>query len=388
MKNKFLGATLMVAGSAIGAGMLGLPIATSFCGFYPSLLAMSITWFFLLLTSFILVDVNLEIPGESNLVSMAENRLGLMGKVIIWIAYLFLLYALDVAFLAGGSTIIKNRIAILDKLSPLIILLPIAITIFYGMKKIDLINRLMMIGKLGIGYLILIIFAPSHVQIANLARMDFSSLFFSLPIVLEAFGFHTIIPSLIYYLNRDGKMAKGAMALGSFLALLIYAFWQFIVLGTVPLTTLVTTFTEGKAATIPLIAIIHRPIISLGADIFAICAIGTAFLGVSLGLFDFLADGLRIKKTLKGRFSLSLLTFTPLLLFVYICPKIFITALKYAGFLACIVFGLMPICMAFTMSNTSFWKCKKGKVILIIATLFFIMVITSIFITKTANTSR
>ena len=77
----------------------------------------------------------------------------------------------------------------------------------------------------------------------------------------------------------------------------------------------------------------------------SICMI-TAFLGVSLGLFDFLADGLALKKAGYQGHGILLLTFLPPLIVVLINPSVYLHALSYAGVCCVILLLLMPAIMA------------------------------------------
>ncbi|MEI6242205.1 MAG: aromatic amino acid transport family protein [Chlamydiota bacterium] len=385
--NRFLGAILLVAGTTIGAGMLGLPMITAFCGFYPSIVTITICWLFLLLSSFLMLDVNLSIEGEVNLISMAEKTLGKWGKVACWISYLFLLYALDVAYLAGGSKILQEFIPWPTWVLSLIILIPLALITYSGMKNVDGINRLMMAGKLGVGYILLIIFVPSHIKYSNLVHVDLNPILLSLPIILQAFGFHTVISSLVPYLHRNVVKLRWSLTLGSFLALIVYIIWELLVLGVVPVIgdiSISKAWMQGEVSTAPLIHILHQPMISTGAFIFAIFAIGTAFLGVSIGLFDFLIDGFKLKRDVKGKALAFTAAFLPPFIFVITCPRIFLSALEYAGVMVAVIFGLIPICMAWTLPKTSFWGRPNGKMVLVTAALFFGGVVVLDVLSKTS----
>ncbi len=77
---------------------------------------------------------------------------------------------------------------------------------------------------------------------------------------------------------------------------------------------------------------------------FAFFAITTSFLGVTLGLMDFLADGLRMPKLGVRRLFLALLTFVPSLAIALTYPSIFLRALGFAGGIGCaLLLGLLPI---------------------------------------------
>ena len=87
----------------------------------------------------------------------------------------------------------------------------------------------------------------------------------------------------------------------------------------------------------------------------------TAFLGVSLGLFDFLADGLNLKKNgSQGKFTLAL-TFLPPLIVVLINPGIYLQALNYAGVCCVILLLLLPAVMAWRGRQTD----TSGSLILV-----------------------
>lgn len=379
MKSRFIGAVLLVAGTTIGSGMLGLPIVTAFCGFYPSIGIIAIGWAFLLLSSFLMVDVNLFIEAkEVNVITMAEKTLGIWGKVLSWISYLFLLYALDVAYLSGGSQILGDWLPWPKWILTLLILLPLGSIIYSGIKNIDTINRFLMFGKLCIGYGILVIFIIPHIRSANVSHVDLPPLLLTLPIILQSFGFHTVISSLVPYLERDVKKLRWALTIGSFIALLVYALWELLVLGVVPLqgeVSLTKAYVLGSVSTDPLIHFVHQPLITVGALIFASFSILTAFLGVSLGLFDFLIDGLKMERNTKGKVKAFLVAFIPPLFFAISFPQVFIKALEYAGVFVAVIFGLIPVCMAWTLPSPSFWRKIHGRTLLITAAAFFLSAI-------------
>ena len=65
--NHFFGGILLIAGTSIGAGMLAIPVITSFCGFIPAFILILACWAFMLLTAYFLLEVNLFFSGETNI---------------------------------------------------------------------------------------------------------------------------------------------------------------------------------------------------------------------------------------------------------------------------------------------------------------------------------
>jgi tryptophan-specific transport protein len=66
-------------------------------------------------------------------------------------------------------------------------------------------------------------------------------------------------------------------------------------------------------------------------NMFANMAIVSSFLGVSLGLFDFIADKFKFDDTAKGRFKTSLVAFIPPSVGGLFFPDGFIYAIGFAG---------------------------------------------------------
>ena len=106
-RKKIFNASLLVAGTTIGAGMLALPIVLSASGFLPSLFVFFICYTFMLATGLLLVEALVWFKGEYNLISLASALLGKPGKWLSWILYLFLFYTLSVAYTAGGADILQ-----------------------------------------------------------------------------------------------------------------------------------------------------------------------------------------------------------------------------------------------------------------------------------------
>ena len=75
---RLLGAILLIAGTTIGAGILALPVSTGRAGFWPSIGVMLFCWLYLVYAAFCILEVNLALKHGSNIISMAEQTLGLL----------------------------------------------------------------------------------------------------------------------------------------------------------------------------------------------------------------------------------------------------------------------------------------------------------------------
>lgn len=352
--HRVLGGILMVSGTTIGAGMLALPIVTGFAGFWPSLALFIVYWVYMTFTALLMLEANLWMEENTNLITIAKRTLGKGGEIVSWIVYLFLLYTLTTAYLAGSGPIFFEWIEVMTGwsvptwITPFPLLILFGFFVYQGARSVDYVNRVLMLG-LAISYVLMIYFLTPHVDLALLKNANFSLIWVAVSIVSTSFGFHIIIPTLTDYLHRDVKQLKRVLMIGSVIPLIIYISWEFLTLGIIPLEgphSLAEGYQKGLDGATLLGLYLGNSDLSLLATFFSFFAIVTSFLGVSLSLRDFLADGLKIEKTSKGRLVLYLLTFVPPLVITLIDPRAFLDALEFAGaFGVVVLLGLFPVLM-------------------------------------------
>jgi len=341
--------TFLIAGTMIGAGMLGLPLVTAHAGFWPGMLITIIVWFFMYSTGLLFLEVTLWMPDGSNVLSITEHFFGRVGRLISGGMFIFLYYCLMIAYFAAGAPLLANAFSnigfnLLGWEMFAFFGLVFAVIVGIGPKSIDRINIIMSIAMLS-AWLMLI---GSGVDWVDPIRFEFakwSPMITAMPILFSAFGFHNVIPSLCSYLKRDKKSLRFAIFWGSFLPLVIYVVWQWLVIGVIPQEILVKTFKEKTLITTSFAAIGEKPFFTMIARFFAFFAIVTSTLGVAFSMVDFLGDGFKVKER-KGvnRVALTLLTFIPPFVFSALNPGIFTVALGFAGgFGEAFLNGLLPI---------------------------------------------
>lgn len=334
--------------------MLALPVVTAAGGFFPALFTYLACWAFMTSTGLLLLEISLKLPPDANLITMAGAYLGRGGKVFAWIFYLFLFYSLSVAYLSGGGGLLKTWLgpSLPIPLYSLIFLLALAPIVYLGAKAVDRVNSLLMVGLI-LSYLIFIFVSLPFVTPAPLARSNWAESIGALPVIFTAFSYQGIIPTLTNYLKREAKQLRIAIIGGTSAAFVIYLLWEFVILGTIPFEGLSQAKELGLTAIAPLREHLQNDTISFVGQAFAFFAIATSFLGVTLGLLDFLADGLRTSKKGILRLRLALLTFAPPALVALIYPSLFLRALSFAGGIGCaLLLGLLPILMAFVSRRT------------------------------------
>jgi tyrosine-specific transport protein len=377
--NRIVKGALLIAGTSIGGGMLALPVELSLGGFIPSVFIYLFCWMLMACTGLLFLEVSMWIKGESNIISMAEKTLGTTGQAIAWALYLFLFYSLSLSYVSGCGALISQIFPniIPEELGPLFFVLLFAPFVFCGARVVGRVNVFFMLG-LGICYFLFVFYGAPHVDIELLKHKDWTLSLVGLPVAFTAFAYQGTIPTLIHYLNHDPKDARKAILIGSSIPFFAYIIWQALILGIIPVNGpggLAEALVNEDNAIHPLRLFIDNQYVYIIGQFFAFFAMVTSFFGVSIGLQDFLADGLSIKKTAKGKLLLSLIVFIPTLVVSYFYPKVFLTALSYAGGFGCAtLLGLFPVLMVWSgryrMNLDSTYSVRGGKPLLITIILF------------------
>lgn len=352
MKNRLLGSILLVAGSSIGGGMLAMPITSAGVGFMGISVLLVLIWFAMCYTALLMVQVYRYNSPNDGFDTLTKKYLGAFGNNTAGFSLLFLIYALTAAYISGGGSILNDQLQrwfdapIDSRWGAVLFTIVFGGIVTMSTRWVDLFSRMLFLVKIAFLILLLIILFP-YVQQGNLLQLPIEKglIFTAIPVVFTSFGFHGSIPSIVKYLNGDEQKLNKAFVLGSLIPLVIYLFWQFVVLGSFDQSTFMGLLQnhlglEGLIISIREMA--QTPLIRDAFNIFAAAALGTSFLGVSIGLFDYFMDWTKQKKGLHHRSIVGLLTFIPPLIFVLFYPQGFILALGYAAIAGVVLALLIP----------------------------------------------
>lgn len=355
MNGRFIGAVFLILGTCIGGSMLALPMATASEGVVRTVFIMLSAWTLMTLGAFALLRVNLKLPENSNLISMAQSTLGNLGASLTWAITLILLYTLLSAYISSGQDLLA---AIFDSfhlpmpmwLNAVLFTAALGFVVFRGINLVDYVNRGLMSSKLLICTILMLFLLP-FTSIKNLSFQHLGTNTATMTCI-TAFGYACIIPSIRSYLKSDTKKLYWAVLLGGLIPLIAYLAWIFVVQATIPtassLSNLYSSEHPLKNMVETLTTHVNNTGISILTNVFTSICVLTSFLGVALSLSDFLADGLKVKKEQTGLYLIGGLTLIPPLIIVLVFPSIFLKALNYAGILCVVLLFLLPIAMVFS----------------------------------------
>ncbi len=377
------GGSLLVAGTSVGAGMLGLPVVAGAAGFIPALFTVIFCWGFMCMTGLLYAELACTYKDDANILSMAGRTLGRIGKPITLAVYLFFFYSLTVAyFIIGGdilSLVTPSVFGVQERIFLFACLFVPVVAV--GKRLVDPCNRLCMWGLFA-AYFCFIGVGASSVHSENLWMKEWSVAAFVMPVAFASFGFQGTIPTLASWMGYDIKNIKKSIVIGTLITLAIYIVWLLLILGIVPYVGdggLQDALSQGYDAIKPLERFTNnRAVVFIGQS-FAFFALVTSFLGVGSGLVDFVADACRFDvKTKKARLTALAIAFFPPLVFSCFYPHIFLEALGYAGgFGSALLLGALPIAMVFfakyrykTLTTEAFYTKKWALTALFICVLF------------------
>lgn len=347
MFNKTLSGTLLVAGTTIGAGMLGIPLVTAKAGFLPALGITTAVWLFMVATGLLYLEATLWMHEGANVLSMSRRFLGRSGKWFAGATYLFLYYCLMVAYFAAGAPIFIAALGLDPSIwGYLLYGVVFGGIVVLGIKAVDRINYILMIAMF-LSYALLVGVGIPQISNERFITQDWSKVVFAAPILFSAFGFHNVIPSLTTYFDRNVPVLRRSIFWGTLIPLVIYLVWQWLIIGVVPESAIDEALAEGKPATAALQTLVGSPWVMRMGQFFAFFAVVTSMLGVAFSMVDFIADGLNVKaKKISSRILLCLAVFLPPFLFSALDPAIFVTAIGFAGgFGEAFLNGLLPVAL-------------------------------------------
>ncbi len=390
---------MVIAGTVIGGGMFALPVDLAGAWFFWGAFILIIAWFSMLHSGLLLLEANLNYPVGSSFNTITKDLLGNKWNIFSGLTVAFVLYILTYAYISANGAIISETISMHsgEHVNPKIIgvctALFVAAVLWFSSLAASRITSLF----LGIKILaFVIVFGSFFFQVdytilrgaqgaSEASRSFFPYIFMAIPVCLASFGFHGNIPSLIIcYGKRKDKLIK-SIVFGSSLALLIYLFWLYCTMGNISREAFKGIIASGgnvDALVNSFLGTNQSKMIEFCLLVFSNLAVASSFFGVTLGLFDFLADLFKFNNSHSGRFKTILLTFLPPTILYLFFPNGFIYGIGGAGLCATIWAVIIPAILAlksrqkFPNQMLTVWG---GRVIPVIVITFGVVVIVCWF---------
>ncbi|KAI8525939.1 hypothetical protein RHMOL_Rhmol13G0269500 [Rhododendron molle] len=324
-------AIFLVSGTTVGAGILAIPAVTQESGFVASAVTCILCWVFMVVTGLLIAEVNVKTmcelgSGGVSLVSMARRTLGTAGVQIACWSYIFIHYALLVAYVARSSDILTDFLGIPFQ------------------RFIGAVNGVLVLGII-ISFTALVVVASGDLHWDALLKANFQAVPLSIPIIALSFVYQNVVPVLCTNLEGDLGKVRSAIVLGTAIPLALFLVWDAVILGSI------TSFERGSdkiADPLQQLQSING-VVGPIVQVFSLLAIATSYIGFVLGLTDFLADLLKLPSGQSRPLPYLLTLIPPLLVLKLLDPDIFFKAMDFAGTYGVLVlFGILPGAMSWS----------------------------------------
>lgn len=354
----FLSATLLIPACAIGAGLLSFPVITGLSGFIPSTIAILFSWLFTSFTGMMIMELTFALKGESkkhiHFFSINEKFLPKSLQYISIFLFLFMCYLSLVAY---TDAIAPTFNAFFDfkldyKTFGVIGLFCLYILMFLDKKILFTINNILT-PILFISYGALLFFGfKNYDSTILLAHTDFKFIHSSVPIIVAAFSYAFVIPSMINVMNSTKKTAFISLWIGTTINCIIYLIWNLTMLGCIPLPLLLQAYKDSA----PVTSVLKGNALSISGNIFALFALLTSFISISISIIEYWQDHLKQ----MNKIILNSLVFLPVIILFISFDKLFLRVFSMTGgYGDSILFGILPVYMIKKASLTHNVKLSK-----------------------------
>lgn len=354
-----IGGAMIIGGTIVGAGMFSLPVVMSGLWFYGSVAVLLLAWFCTLHSGLMILEANLNYREGASFSTITRDLLGRGWSRLNGLSIVFVLYTLTYAYISASGSVIHHTAQSLgwtlsSRAGGLGFTLLVAFIVWLSTTAVSRMTTLVFGAKI-LAFFLTFGGLLGHVQSATLLNLDHGDnhywpyLLVTLPFCLTSFGFHGNVPSLMKHYGKDPQRIRACLVSGTLLALGLYLVWMLCSMGNIPRDAFKDIAQRGGNIDVLIGALgsrLNSANIDLLLTFFSNFAVACSFLGVTLGLFDYLADVLGFDDSPAGRFKTATVTFAPPMLCGVLSPEGFIHAIGFAGLAATLWAVITPALLA------------------------------------------
>ncbi len=345
MNIKMMGSSLIIAGTALGAGMLAIPMVLAQFGLLYGTLLMVLICFGTTYAALLLLEATIKAGGGLGLNSIARKTLGKQGQLLTNGLLYALLICLLMAYILGAGDLLSKLLSnfgveLTATTSQVVFTLLAGAVVASGTGVIDKLNRALFFVMLASLFATMVFLAPSMTQenLMQVTSHDHVDLIKTSAILFTSFGFMVVIPTLVSY-NHEAtdQQLRNMVIVGSLIPLVCYLCWLFAVVGNLS----EEQFRSFKNVSDLMAAFeAQSPWVGNVLSTFTGLALLTSFFGVAMSLFNQNKDMLNQNTAVTYCISFIL----PLAGSLLAADK-FLQVLNYAGIILVFLAVFVPLVM-------------------------------------------
>ncbi len=350
MKGSFIRASLVLAGTTIGAGMFGIPYVTAKVGYPLGFLWLLLIVLFTLVLNlaYAYVIIKTDHGRESQLVGLAGKHLGKPWRKAALLVVLVGQWSAMLAYIigVGGFLAVVLKLEGLELALSIFFFLTMAFITVKGLKVVSVVESWLTYGMIAI-IGIIALSAYSKISGVNFAPngTSFMDSFAIVGVVMGAMTGFAIIPEVRKTIggSKDNDEAfMWSIVAGTLITAVVYALFQFVVVG-------VSGSATSESSIAGLVPFLNPSIVMLGS-VFGILAMTSSFISLTYVLRDTFELDFKMKKI-----HAWLLAIIPPFLIFLVGVNSFILVLDVGGFLS----GLTGAILIFTIFVAALIKSRK-----------------------------
>ncbi|WP_153446359.1 aromatic amino acid transporter [Vibrio algicola] len=348
-KPSLLGGACIIASVCVGAGMLGLPSAGAGSWTVWSILAITLTMAVMTVSGWLLLEAfkhyDLSVSFNTVTLDMLGSKVNLFNNLTVYFVGGILLYAYTTSF----GLILQGSLGLDSNIASVLFVFVASSVVWHSTRAVDRISIVLIATMI-----LTFVFGVFGLT----AKIDASHLFDAinqqgqyakysmalLPIALTSFGYHHSVASMRAYYKEE-RSAKYAILGGTLIALTLYVIWVLSIFGNLPRSSFGPIIAQDGNVDVllkTLGGVVESKNVAQAINAFSMAAIISSFIGVGLGVFDYLADLFHFDQSKTGRTKTWAVTFMPPLVLSLLFPFGFILAIGYAGAAATVWTCIIP----------------------------------------------
>ncbi len=374
MNIKMMGSSLIIAGTALGAGMLAIPMVLAQFGLLYGTLLMVLICFGTTYAALLLLEATIKAGGGLGLNSIARKTLGKQGQLLTNGLLYALLICLLMAYILGAGDLLSKLLSnfgieVTATASQIGFTLVAGAIVASGTGVIDKLNRALFFVMLASLFATMAFLAPSMTQenLMQVTSHDHVDLIKTSAILFTSFGFMVVIPTLVSY-NQEAtdKQLRNMVIVGSLIPLVCYLCWLFAVVGNLS----EEQFRSFKNVSDLMAAFeAQSPWVGNVLSTFTGLALLTSFFGVAMALFNQNKDMFNQNTAVTYCISFIL----PLAGSLLAADK-FLQVLNYAGIILVFLAVFVPLVMVhkqrFMKVADDRYRAEGGSAMMLFSLLF------------------
>ncbi len=331
-------AVFMITGMTIGAGVLGIPYVIAQVGIWIGLVYILFLGIVMLFLNLMIGEIAVRTKESFQLPGLVGKYLGEPAKILMSVIVLFSGLGTLLAYLVGEGESLSGILGGDPAWWTVVFWTFGSVLVWRGLQTVKVVEKVLSILVIGIIFGLSLAFLP-HVQVVNFAYSDWTKIFLPYGVILFALHASPSIAEAHALLPNSQRHFRKALVFGTLIPVLVYVIFALAVVGVMGKET-------TEIATLGL-GIRFGSWVKVLANVFAIFAMGTGFMGLGIALKQSLVWDWKISSFL----ATFLVILAPLTLFMA-GWRDFVSILGVVGGL---FLGIEAILMTLV-----YWKAKKS----------------------------